>query len=173
MKKFKNLILLSAFLLVNIFALSAATEVATIAGLKSLESDSKVVFTGELTLQYVSIREGGSDYYAFDANNDFIRIRCYNWAALLETTPLEKGDKIKIAAEVTYLNDTENCVTLDLTTAAVKTITVEGTAELKTPEVVTIAELKNDAEKKYSAKFVKLQGVSIESVVDFNIKQYY
>ena len=172
MKKFKNLILLSAFLLVNIFALSAATEVATIAGLKSLESDSKVVFTGELTLQYVSIREGGSDYYAFDANNDFIRIRCYNWAALLETTPLEKGDKIKIAAEVTYLNDTENCVTLDLTTAAVKTITVEGTAELKTPEVVTIAELKNDAEKKYSAKFVKLQGVSIESVVDFNISPF-
>ncbi len=172
MKKFKNLIVLSAFLLVNIFALSAATEVATIAGLKSLESDSKVVFTGELTLQYVSIKEGGSDYYAFDANNDFIRIRCYNWAALLETTPLEKGDKIKIAAEVTYVNDTENCLTLDLTTAAVKTITVEGSAALKSPEVVTIAELKNDVEKNYSAKFVKLQGVSIESVVDFNISPF-
>ncbi len=172
MKKLKNLIVLSAFLLVNIFALSAATEVATIAGLKSLTSDSKVLFTGELTLQYVSIREGGSDYYAFDANNDFIRIRCYNWAALLETTPLEKGDKIKIAAEVTYVNDTENCVTLDLTTAAVKTITVEGTAALKSPEVVTLAMLKNDAEKKYSAKFVKLQGVSIESVIDFNVSPF-
>ena len=35
----------------------------------------------------------GRDYYAFDANNDFVRIRCYNWASLLETTPLKKGDK--------------------------------------------------------------------------------
>lgn len=167
MKKFKKLIVLSAFLLVNIFALSAATEVATIAGLKSLASNSKVVFTGELTLQYVSIKEGGSDYYAFDVNNDFIRIRCYNWAALLETTLLKQGDKIKIAAEVTYVNDTENCLTLDLTDAAVKTITVEGNAALKSPEVVTIAELKNDVEKNYSAKFVKLNGVKIESITDF------
>ena len=94
MKTIRNLITLSAFLLVNIFALNAATEVATIAGLKSLASESSVVFTGELTLQYVSIKEGGSDYYAFDANNDFVRIRCYNWASLFETTPLKKGDKI-------------------------------------------------------------------------------
>ena len=171
MKKLKNLILLSAFLLVN-FALSAATEVATIAGLKSLASDSKVVFTGELTLQYVSIKEGGSDYYAFDANNDFIRIRCYNWATLLETTPLEKGDKIKIVEEVTYLSDSENCVTLDLTTTAVKSIIVEGSAAIKSPEVVTIADLKQDTEKLYSAKFVKLQGVSIESIVDFLINPF-
>ena len=172
MKNLKILFILCAFLLVNIFTLNAATEVATIAGLKSLASDSKVVFTGELTLQYVSIREGGSDYYAFDANNDFIRIRCYNWATLLETIPLEKGDKIKIAEEVTYLHDSDNCVTLDLSSTAVKTITVEGSAAIKLPEVVTIADLKNDTNKKYSAKFVKLQGVSIESVVDFLISPF-
>lgn len=172
MKKIKNLIVLSAFLLVNIFALSAAAEVATVADLKSLTSDSKVVFTGDLTLQYVSIKEGGSDYYAFDANNDFIRIRCYNWATLLETTPIEKGDKIKIGGEVTYLNDAENCVTLDLTTSAVESITIEGKGSLRSAEVVTIGELKQDVEKKYSAKFVKLQGVSIESIMDFLVSPF-
>ena len=172
MKKIKNLIVLSAFLLVNIFALSAVPEVATIAGLKSLVSDSKVVFTGELTLQYVSIREGGSDYYAFDVNGDFIRIRCYNWAALLETTTLEEGDKIRIGGEVTYLNDAENCVTLDLTISAVESITIEGKGSLRSAEVVTIGELKQDVEKKYSAKFVKLQGVSIESIMDFLVSPF-
>ena len=172
MKKIKNLIVLSAFLLVNIFALSAVPEVATIAGLKSLVSDSKVVFTGELTLQYVSIRVGGSDYYAFDVNGDFIRIRCYNWAALLETTTLEEGDKIKIGGEVTYLNDAENCVTLDLTISAVESITIEGKGSLRSAEVVTIGELKQDVEKKYSAKFVKLQGVSIESIMDFLVSPF-
>ena len=172
MKKIKNLIVLSAFLLVNIFALNAVPEVATIAGLKSLVSDSKVVFTGELTLQYVSIREGGSDYYAFDVNGDFIRIRCYNWAALLETTTLEEGDKIKIGGEVTYLNDAENCVTLDLTISAVESITIEGKGSLRSAEVVTIGELKQDVEKKYSAKFVKLQGVSIESIMDFLVSPF-
>ncbi len=172
MKKIKNLIVLSAFLLVNIFALNAVPEVATIAGLKSLVSDSKVVFTGELTLQYVSIREGGSDYYAFDVNGDFIRIRCYNWAALLETTILEEGDKIRIGGEVTYLNDAENCVTLDLTISAVESITIEGKGSLRSAEVVTIGELKQDVEKKYSAKFVKLQGVSIESIMDFLVSPF-
>ena len=172
MKKIKNLIVLSAFLLVNIFALNAVPEVATIAGLKSLVSDSKVVFTGELTLQYVSIREGGSDYYAFDVNGDFIRIRCYNWAALLETTTLEEGDKIRIGGEVTYLNDAENCVTLDLTISAVESITIEGKGSLRSAEVVTIGELKQDVEKKYSAKFVKLQGVSIESIMDFLVSPF-
>ena len=163
---------MSAFLLVIIFALSAVPEVATIAGLKSLGSDSKVVFTGELTLQYVSIREGGSDYYAFDVNGDFIRIRCYNWAALLETTTLEEGDKIRIGGEVTYLNDAENCVTLDLTISAVESITIEGKGSLRSAEVVTIGELKQDVEKKYSAKFVKLQGVSIESIMDFLVSPF-
>ena len=172
MKKIKNLIVLSAFLLVNIFALSAVPKVATIAGPKSLVSDSTVVFTGELTLQYVSIREGGSDYYAFDVNGDFIRIRCYNWAALLETTTLEEGDKIKIGGEVTYLNDAENCVTLDLTISAVESITIEGKGSLRSAEVVTIGELKQDVEKKYSAKFVKLQGVSIESIMDFLVSPF-
>jgi hypothetical protein len=172
MKTIRNLITLSAFLLVNIFALNAATEVATIAGLKSLASESSVVFTGELTLQYVSIKEGGSDYYAFDANSDFVRIRCYNWASLLETTPLKKGDKIKIAEEVTYLHDAENCVTLDLSATAVKSITVVGSASVVLPEVVTIEALKQDVDKNYSAKFVKLQGVSIESVVDFLISPF-
>ena len=107
MKKVFNFLVVSATLLVSVFTSAQAVNVATIAEAKKLSSYSAAVFTGELTLQYVSIREGGSDYYAFDANNDFIRIRCYNWAALLETTPLKKGDKIKIAAEVTYVNDTE------------------------------------------------------------------
>ena len=40
------------------------------------------------------------------------------------------------------------------------------------PEVVTIEALKQDVDKNYSAKFVKLQGVSIESVVDFLISPF-
>lgn len=172
MKTFKNLIILSAFLLVNIFALNAATEVATVAGLKSIASESEVVFTGELTLQYVSLLESGSDYYAFDANNDFVRLCSYNWATLLETTSLKKGDKIKIADAVTYFNDAENCVTLDLSSVAVKSVTVVGSASLQSPEVVTIGMLKSDVDKKYSARFVKLEGVTIESVVDFLISPF-
>ena len=46
MKTIRNLITLSAFLFINIFALTATTEVATIADLKSFPTDSQVVFTG-------------------------------------------------------------------------------------------------------------------------------
>ena len=81
--------------------INLTAQVATISQLKSLTSDSQVLFTGELTLQYVSVREGGSDFYAFDAQGDFIRLRCYNWATLFETTQLKNGDKITITEEVT------------------------------------------------------------------------
>lgn len=166
MKKLKNLIFLSAFLLVNIFALNAATEVATIADAKKLASETKINFTGELTLQYVSVIEGGSDYYAFDKNNDFVCLRCYNWMALTENMPLKNGDKIKISEEITYVNDDNNSITFSITTKAVKTITCVGSGDIQDPIVITMEDLKNDTEKKYSAKFVKLQGVSVESIVD-------
>lgn len=169
MKTIRNLITLSAFLFINIFALTATTEVATIADLKSLPTDSQVVFTGELTLQYVSVKEGGSDYYAFDADGDYVRLRCYNWATLLEKNQLKNGDKITITEEVTYVNDTENCITLDLSSSAVASVAVVGSATLQLPEVVTIEQLIGDVAKQYNAKFVKVQGVSIESVFDFNV----
>ena len=152
--------------------INLTAQVATISQLKSLTSDSQVLFTGELTLQYVSVREGGSDFYAFDAQGDFIRLRCYNWATLFETTQLKNGDKITITEEVTYIDNTENCVTLDLNTTAVKSVTVVGSASLQLPEVVTIEQLIADTQKQYSAKFVKLQGVAIESVIDFNVSPF-
>ena len=127
--------------------INLTAQVATISQLKSLTSDSQVLFTGELTLQYVSVREGGSDFYAFDAQGDFIRLRCYNWATLFETTQLKNGDKITITEEVTYIDDTENCATLDLNTTAVKSVTVVGSASLQLPEVVTIEQLIADTQK--------------------------
>ena len=152
--------------------INLTAQVATIAELKSLSSQSQVLFTGELTLQYVSVKEGGSDYYAFDSNNDFIRLRCYNWASLLEKTPLANGNKITITEEVTYLNDADNCATLDLSIQAVSSITIVGNASLQLPEIVTIEQLQQDASKHYNAKFVKVQSVAIESVIDFNVSPF-
>ncbi len=170
MKEFKNLLVLCAFVFVNIFALSAATEVATIAEAKEMASGSTIIFTGELTLQYVSL--SGSDYYAFDKNNDFVRLRCYNWVALTENMPLINGDKIKIPSEVTCVNDESNCFTFDITTKTVKTITLDGSGTTQKPIKVTIKDLKDDVNKIYSAKFIELQNVKVEFVIDFNISQF-
>lgn len=167
MKKFKKLIFLSAFILVNIFALSAATEVATIVDAKKLASNTNVIFTGDLTLQYVS--NAGSDYYAFDDNGDFIRLRCYNWSVLTEIFSLSKGDKIKIPGEVTYVNDANNCVTFDIDATSVRSIISVGSGDVKKPIVTTIKDLKNDVNKNYGAGFIELQNVKIESIVDFYI----
>ena len=82
MKKIFNCLLLSFFLLTTSLIKAEVATVATIAEAKKLDSNSSVIFTGELTLQYVAISAEGVNYYAFDSNNEFIRLRSYYWADL-------------------------------------------------------------------------------------------
>ena len=171
MKTKRFLSILCVSILVNIFTLKAAdaVEVATIADVHKLESTANFIFTGELTLQYVS--DLGNNYYAFDANNDFVRLVDYNsWGDLV--VKLKKGDKITITEEVTFKNDDNNCTTFELSTNAVKSITCVGQGVEQNPQKVTINDLNTDADRKYNAKFVLLQGVKVESVIDFNISPF-
>ena len=168
--KTKNLIILGVLILVNIFAQKAiANEFTTIADLRNMESNSNLVFTGELTLQYVS--ENGNNYYAFDANNNFVRLVNYSsWSDLV--TKLKKGDKIIITEELTFKNDDDNCISFELSTNAVKSIACVGQGIEQKPQKVTINDLNTDVDRRYNAEFVLLQGVKVESIVDFNVSPF-
>ena len=163
MRKFMRLFVFCALMCLNICVLRAV-DVATIAEAKALTSGSKFVFSGELTLQYVS--EAKESYFAFDANNDYVRLRDYgNWSDL--TAKLKVGDKIVVTDSMTFFNDDNNCVTFELTTRAVKSVTCVGSGAEREAESVTVGDLNADANRVYNAKFVKLSGVNIESITDY------
>ncbi len=168
MKRITTFFVLCTMIFINIMALSA-TEVATIADAKKLDSGTKFTFTGELTLQYVTA--SANYYFAFDENNDFVRLCDYSsWVSLV--SPLKEGDKIKVTEQITYISDADNCVTFELDAVAVKSIICMGSSAKQEATDVTIQELKADVDKMYSAKYVVLKGVKVESVTDFTISPF-
>ena len=95
MKKLTRFFVLGILLLTNILVYAEFPSVSTIAEAKELKADT-VYFTGELTLQYVSTSTSGFNYFAFDANDEFVRLRCFYWPELLGTDKqLYVGNNIK------------------------------------------------------------------------------
>ena len=167
MKKFFKFVAVSVMLLVSSFSFGETTTIATIAEAKKLGSYTNVLFSGELTLQYVAISSSGVNYYAFDSNNEYVRLRCYNWGDLKGTErELFVGDNISIAGEVTIVNDDNSCMTFDLEQADLKTITVTGRGWPNPPTIVTIEQLKADVNKEFNANFVSIENASVESFWD-------
>lgn len=170
MKNLKKIFILGFLFVTNFLVYADATTVATIADAKKLESYSDVVFTGELTLQYVAVSSAGVNYYAVDANNEYVRLRCYYWNELIGTeNQLYAGNIITISGEMQFVNDDNSCATFDIDQTDLATIEVVGLGERNVPIVVTIDELKADAEKIYNANFVSIEGAKLESILDFYI----
>ena len=168
MRRITTFFVLCAVMFINIMALGA-TEVATIADAKKLDSGTKFTFTGELTLQYVTA--SANYYFAFDENNDFVRLCDYSsWVDLV--SPLKEGDKIKVTEQVTCVSDADHCITFELDMVAVKSIINLGSLAKQEAADVTIKELKADVDKIYNAKYVVLKGVKVESVTDFTISPF-
>ncbi len=173
MKKFFNFMFLGIMFLCNAFALNAATEVATIADAKKLGSDTTIVFTGELTLQYVAVSSSGINYYAFDSNNEYVCLRCYYWADLLGTeNELFVADNITISGEVTFVNDANTCATFDLDELDLATITRTGRGYRNAPSIVTIEDLMNDSARVYNANFVSIENARVESFWDIFVSPF-
>ena len=77
MKTLSRFFCLGILLLTNIFVYADFASVSTIADAKKLNSGDSIYFTGELTLQYVAQTAVGINYFAFDANNEYVRLRSY------------------------------------------------------------------------------------------------
>ena len=166
-------LVLGFFLLTNIFANAEIASISTIADAKKLNSGDTIYFTGELTLQYVSNSISGFSYFAFDANDEFVRLRCFYWPELLGTDKqLYVGNNIKISGELVFLNDDNSCATFDITSETMQTIEVTGVGFRKIPTIVTIEELNADSDKEYNANFVSIENAKVESVLDFTISPF-
>lgn len=173
MKKIFNCLLLSFFLLTTSLIKAEVATVATITEAKKLDSNSSVIFTGELTLQYVAISAEGVNYYAFDSNNEFIRLRSYYWADLLGTeNQLYVGNNIKISGELIFINDDNSCATFELDQEDLSTIELTGIGFRQVPTIVTIEDLKADTARLYNANFVSIEGAVVESFLDFTISPF-
>ena len=173
MKKFFKFVAVSVMLLVSSFSFGETTTIATIAEAKKLDSNSSVIFTGELTLQYVAISAEGVNYYAFDSNNEFIRLRSYYWADLLGTeNQLYVGNNIKISGELIFINDDNSCATFELDQEDLSTIEFTGIGFRQVPTIVTIEDLKADTARLYNANFVSIEGAVVESFLDFTISPF-
>lgn len=173
MKKITKLFVVCAMMLSALFVSAEATQVATIADAKKLDSYTNVVFTGELTLQYVALTSAGVNYFAFDANNDYVRLRSYYWADIFGTDyQLYAGNNIKISGEIQFVNDDNSCATFDLDQEDLSTIEVTGLGYRHVPTIVTIEDLKADTKKEYNAHFVSIEGANIESYWDPNISPF-
>ena len=132
MKKITKLFVVCAMMLSALFASAEAVEVATIAEAKKLDSYTDVVFTGELTLQYVALTSAGINYFALDSNNDYIRLRSYYWSDIFGTeNQLYVGNTIKITGEMQFVNDDNSCATFELGEEDLATIEVTGLGYLK------------------------------------------
>ena len=172
MKKLTRFFVLGILLLTNILVYAEFPSVSTIAEAKELKADT-VYFTGELTLQYVSTSTSGFNYFAFDANDEFVRLRCFYWPELVGTDKqLYVGNNIKISGKLAFLNDDNSCVTFDIIPETMQTIEVTGVGYRKTPTIVTIEDLKADANREYNANFVSIEDAKVESVIDFNISPF-
>ena len=148
-------------------------SVSTVAEAKKLDSGDSIYFAGELTLQYVAQTSMGIDYYAFDSNNEYVRLRSYYWADIFGTeNQLYAGNNIKIGGKLAFFNDDNSCVTFDIPQMSIPTISVVGQGDRHAPIVVTIAELKADTARQYNAKFVSIEGAIVESFLDFTISPF-
>ncbi len=173
MKNLKKMFVLGLLFVTNVLAYADATAVATIAEAKQLESYSNIVFTGELTLQYVAVSSAGVNYYAVDANNEYVRLRCYYWNELMGSEDqLYAGNVITISSEMQFVNDDNSCATFDLDQMDLAAIEVVGLGERNVPTIVTIEDLKSDTERLYNANFVSIEGAKVESVLDFYVSPF-
>ena len=172
----KNLLkstFLGIIFFISSFVSAEFVSVSTIAEAKKLDSGDSIYFAGELTLQYVAQTSMGIDYYAFDSNNEYVRLRSYYWADIFGTeNQLFVGNNIKIDGELAFFNDDNSCVTFDIPQKSISTISVVGQGERHAPIVVTIAELKADTARQYNAKFVSIEGAIVESFLDFTISPF-
>ena len=73
MKKIK-LFFIGVFLLPSMVFFAQTLEVASIADAKKQPSYTNMVFSSELTLQYVSNVANVVNFYATDSNNEFVRL---------------------------------------------------------------------------------------------------
>ena len=170
MKKVMKLFVASIMLLSALCVSAEATQVATIADAKKLDSYSDVVFTGELTLQYVALSSAGINYFALDSNDEYIRLRSYYWADIFGTeNQLYVGNTIKISGEMQFVNDDNSCATFELDQEDLATIEVTGLGYRQVPTIVTIEDLKADTERVYNANFVAIEGANIESCWDLYV----
>ena len=173
MKKITKLFVVCAMMLSALFASAEAVEVATIAEAKKLDSYTDVVFTGELTLQYVALTSAGINYFALDSNNDYIRLRSYYWSDIFGTeNQLYVGNTIKITGEMQFVNDDNSCATFELGEEDLATIEVTGLGYRQVPTIVTIEDLKADTERVYNANFVAIEGANVESFWDLNVSPF-
>ena len=173
MKKVMKLFVASIMLLSALCVSAEATQVATIADAKKLDSYSDVVFTGELTLQYVALSSAGINYFALDSNDEYIRLRSYYWADIFGTeNQLYVGNTIKISGEMQFVNDDNSCATFELDQEDLATIEVTGLGYRQVPTIVTIEDLKADTERVYNANFVAIEGANIESFWDLNVSPF-
>ncbi len=173
MKKITKLFVVCAMMLSALFASAEAVQVATIADAKKLDSYTDIVFTGELTLQYVAHSTAGINYFAVDSNNEYIRLRSYYWSGLIGSeNQLYIGNTIKISGEIQFVNDDNSCATFDLDQEDLASIEITGLGYRNVPTIVTIEDLKNDTEKVYNANFVSIEGAKVESIVDFLISPF-
>lgn len=173
MKTLSRFFCLGILLLTNIFVYADFASVSTIADAKKLNSGDSIYFTGELTLQYVAQTAVGINYFAFDANNEYVRLRSYYWEDIFGTdNQLYVGNNIKISGLLMFFNDDNSCVTLDILQESMSTISVTGQGYRQVPTIVTIEDLMSDSEKMYNANFVSIEDVEVESFLDFTVSPF-
>lgn len=173
MRALSRLFCLTILLLANILVYAQTASVSTIAEAKKLNSGDSIYFTSELTLQYVSPTAAGVNYFAFDANNEYVRLRSYYWVDIFEAgNQLSVGNIITISGKLAFYNDDNSCATFDVPQETISTISVIGQGNRQTPTVVTIASLMSDATKQYGANFVSIEGVKIESFLDYTVSPF-
>ena len=173
MKTLSRFLCLVILLLVNIFAYAEIASVSTVADAKKLNSGDSIYFTGELTLQYVAQTATGVNYFAFDANNEYIRLRSYYWADIFNTeNQLFADNIITISGKLAFFNDDNSCVTLEVSQEAISTISVIGQGDSQVPTVLTIADLNADTKKQYNANYVAIENVAVESFLDFTVSPF-
>lgn len=103
MKNLLKSLFVGVLLFTNLLASAEITSVSTIADAKKLNSGDSIYFSGELTLQYVAISSAGINYFAFDANNEYVRLQSYYWADIYGTeNQLYAGNNITISGALSF-----------------------------------------------------------------------
>lgn len=167
MKNLLKNLFVGVLLFTNLLASAEITSVSTIADAKKLNSGDSIYFSGELTLQYVAISSAGINYFAFDANNEYVRLQSYYWADIYGTeNQLYAGNNITISGALSFINDDNSCATFGISQEAIATISVVGQGDRLVPTIVTIEDLKADTEKKYNANFISIENAKVESYWD-------
>lgn len=173
MKTLLRFFCLGILLLTNIFVYADFASVSTVADAKKLNSGDSIYFIGELTLQYVAESSVGVNYFAFDENNEYVRLRSYYWSDIFDTeNQLSVGNNIKISGLLVFYDDENSCVTLDIPQESIPTISVTSQGYRQVPTIVTIEDLKADTARNYNANFVSIENVKVESFLDFTVSPF-